>query len=97
MIGNLSCVCTRLSPPMKSMATDPMFTLSTWWSRSFLDRILDLNLDGFSPQNVINGLSVRQTPQGYELELHPCYGLSVKLIVAGIRLEIEPQRDKEAL
>jgi hypothetical protein len=55
-----------------------------------LEDILDLQLDGFSHQNVIFGLHLRQAPErpdrrpfywfdpspdDYEIELEPCFGL----------------------
>lgn len=56
-----------------------------------LENIMDLQLDGFSVQNVISGLVIRRAPdrpdrrpylagepssQDIEIELEPCYGLS---------------------
>ena len=57
-----------------------------------LKGLTDLHLEGFSPQNVIAGLSLRQTDQGYELTLEECYGLSGALTAQRIRLEMEPVR-----
>ncbi len=57
----------------------------TFW----LEGIADLHLDGFSSQNVIAGLSFRQTDPGYEITLEDCHGLSGRLLAAKAKLEWE--------
>jgi hypothetical protein len=52
------------------------------------DEITDLDLGGFSPQNVINGLSLTAAAEGFELVLQPCYGLSGRLVGTGLRIEL---------
>jgi hypothetical protein len=50
----------------------------------------DLELAGFSHQNVISGLAVKRSQDGFELNLGPCYGLAGALIARSIRVEFEP-------
>jgi hypothetical protein len=70
-----------------------------------LDGIMDLQLDGFSIQNVIGGLILRRAPdrperRGYftldplpqdiEIELEPCYGLSGLIRARSVSITFEP-------
>jgi hypothetical protein len=55
----------------------------------FLDGLTDLELDGFSPQNVILGLSVQRSESGLQLLLDPCYGIAGTLTAEAIRVEFE--------
>ena len=41
-----------------------------------LHDVIELDLSGFSKQNVIAGLDVQKTDRGYLLGLSPCYGLA---------------------
>jgi hypothetical protein len=67
------------------------------------DHIVDLSLEGFSPQNVIYGLTVRRakpdperapyfgidsSPDDYEIELEPCYGLAGKIRAKSVVLSL---------
>ncbi|SFI26320.1 hypothetical protein SAMN05216304_1024 [Bosea sp. OK403] len=67
------------------------------------DHIVDLSLEGFSPQNVIFGLrlgrakpnperapyfGIDSSPDDYEIELDPCYGLSGKIRARSVRLSL---------
>jgi hypothetical protein len=56
----------------------------------FLDGLTDLELNGFSPQNVIFGLSVQRSESGLQLRLDPCYGIAGTLTADAIRVEFEP-------
>jgi hypothetical protein len=56
----------------------------------FLDGLTDLELNGFSPQNVISGLSVQRSASGLQLLLNPCYGIAGALTAETIRTEFEP-------
>ncbi|MCP4385536.1 MAG: hypothetical protein GY798_29675 [Hyphomicrobiales bacterium] len=45
-----------------------------------IERIIDLKIDGFSHQNVIDGLTLERVKfdgntEAYELQIEPCYGL----------------------
>ncbi|MEE7476671.1 hypothetical protein [Methylobacterium hispanicum] len=70
-----------------------------------LDGIMDLQLDGFSKQNVIGGLILRRAPdrperRGYlaldplpgdiEIELEPCYGLDGLIRARSVSITFRP-------
>jgi hypothetical protein len=55
-----------------------------------LDDIRDLELAGFSHQNVIFSLSVARLQDGFHLCLDPCYELAGTLNARTIRVEFEP-------
>jgi hypothetical protein len=70
-----------------------------------LDEVMDLQLDGFSIQNVIGGLVLRRAPdrperrghlgldplpQDIEIQLEPCYGLSGLIRARAVSISFEP-------
>jgi hypothetical protein len=70
-----------------------------------LDGVMDLQLDGFSTQNVIGGLILRRAPhrpergdylalkplpQDVEIELEPCYGLDGFIRARSVSITFEP-------
>jgi Immunity protein 50 len=70
-----------------------------------LSGVMDLQLDGFSIQNVIGGLILRRAtdrperrgylalgplPQDIEIELEPCYGLSGLIRSRAVSIAFEP-------
>jgi hypothetical protein len=70
-----------------------------------LTEMMDLQLDGFSIQNVISGLILRRAPdrperRGYlaldplpqdiEIELEPCYGLDGRIRARAVSITFEP-------
>jgi len=70
-----------------------------------LEEIIDLQLDGFSCQNVIGALALRRAPEHpdrlpfdpvatlpsvYEIELEPCFGLSGKIRARQVRISFVP-------
>jgi Immunity protein 50 len=55
-----------------------------------LNGITNLHLDCFNSQNVISGLDLRQTDEGYELTLEPCYGLEGTITANVVHLELQP-------
>jgi hypothetical protein len=69
-----------------------------------LAEVLDLQLDGFSIQNVIYGLILRRAqdrparrgyfadprPEDVEIELEPCYGLSGFIRARAVSITFEP-------
>ena len=55
-----------------------------------VEGITDLELDGFSHQNVLAELTLTQGPDGYSLQLWPCYGISGEIKARSVRIEIEP-------
>jgi hypothetical protein len=54
-----------------------------------LEGLKNLNLDYFNGQNVISGLDLKQTTDGYELTLEGCHGVEGTLTTDRIRIEIE--------
>jgi hypothetical protein len=70
-----------------------------------LDGIMDLQLDGFSIQNVIGGLILRRAPDrperrgflaldplrdDFEIELKPCYGLDGLIRARSVTINFQP-------
>ena len=55
-----------------------------------MEEILDLELNGFSCQNVIFGLELNPIETGYRIELSPCYGLAGWINAKGVFIRIEP-------
>jgi hypothetical protein len=60
--------------------------------RSFLDGVEDLELYGFSIQNVISGLTIENTESGFRLKLWPCYGLAGWLTAKRVSIEFSSSR-----
>lgn len=73
--------------------------------------IVDVQLEGFSPQNVLWGLVVRRgsdrpereafhatdpSSEDYELELEPCYGLSGRIRCRALSIELLPGKPADA-
>ena len=58
-----------------------------------LNDISALELSGFNDQNVLFGLVLSQGPEGYELQLDPCYGLAGSITAKRIAIQIEPQTE----
>jgi hypothetical protein len=52
--------------------------------------LTELQVDGFSPQNVIAGLDVEHIAQGLRMTLAPCYGLAGTLEAKQITVDIVP-------
>jgi alpha/beta superfamily hydrolase len=48
--------------------------------------ILGMNLADFNHQNVISGLAMNNTEDGFELTMHPCYGLAGTIRAAAISI-----------
>ncbi|MDR3461065.1 MAG: hypothetical protein P4L76_01970 [Beijerinckiaceae bacterium] len=76
-----------------------------------LDEIMDLQLDGFSIQNVIGGLILRRAPDradrrnylalkplqdDIEIELEPCYGLSGFIRARSVTIRFKPGEPEKA-
>ena len=55
-----------------------------------LEDIVDLELFGFSNQNVIFGLTVERTDRGHRLKLDPCYGLSGAIEAERVSVGLAP-------
>jgi hypothetical protein len=54
-----------------------------------LEEIQDLNLVQFSDQNVISGLVLSKSGDGYSIELGCCYRLCGSLTAKSVRIELE--------
>jgi hypothetical protein len=72
-----------------------------------LEGVMDLQLEGFSRQNVIDGLTLRRAPErperrnqltlapspdDIEIELDPCYGLSGLIRARSVEITFAPGR-----
>ena len=55
-----------------------------------LEGISELELEGFSHQNVLAELTLAGDPDGYSLKLWPCYGMSGEIKARSVRIELEP-------
>lgn len=55
-----------------------------------LEDVSELELNGFSCQNVLSELLLTKDPSGYKLELGPCYGMYGTITAGSIRVELEP-------
>ena len=79
----------KATPPLENQSA---YTLTKHVVVTFvMEGISELQLDGFSGQNVISSLVVSRTPEGrYCLRLGECYGLSGTLVADQMRLEFEP-------
>ena len=55
-----------------------------------LEDVEDLELYGFSIQNVISELSLERAEPGFRLKLLPCYGISGWLQAGKVRIEFAP-------
>lgn len=75
-----------------------------------LNGVMDLQLDGFSAQNVIGGLVLRRAqdraerlgffalaplPEDMEIELEPCYGLNRLIRARSVAITFEPGQRNE--
>ena len=60
--------------------------------RFIFEEIIDLELSGFSDQNVIFGLSLRPIAEGTRIALDPCCGLAGNISARNISVELEPVR-----
>jgi hypothetical protein len=54
-----------------------------------LEGVTNLHLDCFNKQNVISGLLLKQTAEGYELGLDGCYGIEGTITADRIHLELQ--------
>ena len=52
--------------------------------------VTNLHLDEFNHQNVISGLLLKQTTEGYELTLEGCYGVKGEIIADHLHIELHP-------
>src|SRR5262249_32662164 len=52
------------------------------------DDVLDLHLEGFSHQNVISSLDVRELDDVVVISLRPCHGVSGEITAARVRIYI---------
>jgi len=55
-----------------------------------LTDVSELELSGFSNQNVVFGLAIEKTDAGFRLRLDPCYGLAGTIEAKTIRIRLTP-------
>jgi Immunity protein 50 len=55
-----------------------------------LERIVDLQLEDFSMQNVLSSLSIEGTAKDVAVTLHPSYGIGGKIVCERVRVSLEP-------
>lgn len=55
-----------------------------------LHDVSNVDLCCFNHQNVISGLDLQKTADGYDLILEPCYGVEGHIVAAQIAIEFEP-------
>jgi len=55
-----------------------------------MEEIIDSELADFSSQNVVSGLILRETDDGFAIRLAPCYGLAGTINPRNLSIEIEP-------
>jgi hypothetical protein len=56
----------------------------------FLEDICELELEGFSHQNVLFDLILTKDPGGYKLEFGPSYGIGGTITAGSVRIELAP-------
>jgi hypothetical protein len=52
--------------------------------------VTQLHLEGFNHQNVVFGLYVERSDDGFQIELEPCFGLSGTITAQTVRIALEP-------
>jgi hypothetical protein len=52
--------------------------------------VTELHLEGFNHQNVVFGLYVDRSDDGFQIELEPCYGIAGTLTAQTVRIALEP-------
>jgi immunity protein 50 of polymorphic toxin system len=62
-----------------------------------LDDISELELGGFSHQNVISGLELVKKGAGFELALDPCYGLAGTIEAQKVSIRLKPGRPSDSV
>lgn len=55
-----------------------------------LDEIIDVDLRGFSSQNVMNAVTLVKTGDRYRVEMEPVYGIYGSITAKHVRIELEP-------
>jgi len=55
-----------------------------------MEQISELELDGFSHQNVLAELTLTREPDGYRLKMWPCYEISGEIKATSVRIELAP-------
>ena len=67
-----------------------------------LGDVTDIELNDFSPQNVINGLHIeratdRNGESVYRLILAPCYGVAGRIDAKSLRFEVSPGKSSDGV
>jgi Immunity protein 50 len=61
----------------------------------FLTGLKDIDLAGFSSQNVIFGLDISRTQEGLQMLLEPCYGVTGTITAGAISIKIRPGKPED--
>jgi hypothetical protein len=56
-----------------------------------IEGVSDLDLNGFSHQNVVGYIEVEKTANGFLVTLSPCYGLAGTIEVSKISIRLSPE------
>jgi hypothetical protein len=59
------------------------------------DDVVELELGGFSHQNVIFGLDIQKKEGGFVVTLDPCYGMAGTIEVENISIRIKPGKPSD--
>jgi hypothetical protein len=62
-----------------------------------LEQISDLELNGFSVQNVLSALVIEKVDNAYKLDLGPCYGLNGTITARSLKIELEPRIPRDSI
>ena len=57
-----------------------------------LENVSELEMNGFSQQNVISGLDIEGISSGFRVTLGACYGLAGNIVGERISLRITPRK-----
>lgn len=60
-----------------------------------MNEVIGLNLNGFNGQNVVFGLAIERTQNGYRLALEDCYGLAGEVEAKNISIRLTPGKPKD--
>ncbi len=55
-----------------------------------LEGIVGLDLKGFNHQNVVYGLAIEKTGEGFQIALEPCYGLAGRIEADKLAIRLTP-------
>ena len=83
-------VCTRRKEPTTWTAAATYGAQKHVVVTFILEGISESELDEFNHQNVLSNLTLSKVPNGYKLEMAPCFGLNGTITARSVRIELEP-------